>query len=171
MWFYDILCICKTVKHWNMWTQIVQLGVRTTVLNSYSWPVPLEAPNCRTFCFTTEVEVQEVINIRKVSNFSLRSPGVSSCSHTAICPEPTVPQAAIHPGTSRLLWKLCCLGGGQTPSFDESQQHRLLHFHLQTGPLGKSRPQLGFGPPQQVPTTQLDWYTKCDDFSFRLSKR
>ena len=103
-------------------------------------------------------------NICKLSHFSAHLPWVSPCSHTATCPEPTMPQVAIHLCTSRLLWNLVYLGGRQTPFFEDCRQHRLPHFQLQTGPIEKTGLQHGFGPPQQVLTTQLDWCTKCEQF-------
>ena len=64
---------------------------------------PQKPPTTGSF-FTTEAEVQEATNIRKPSpSRALRSPGVSPCSHTAICPEPAVRQGEIHLGTAGLL--------------------------------------------------------------------
>ena len=83
-------------------------------------------------------------------------------SDLSICPEPTVRWGRVYLDTAGLQWNLHCLGGRPTPFVETTQQYRLYHRQLRRGSCLVELPQ--FGPPQQVPTTRLDWCTKCHHF-------
>ena len=128
---------------------------------SRSWKPP--APATGILHFTGEAAGQKVTSIRKLSHFwALPLPLGSSCSHTAICHEATVPQGKTDVESARLLWKLRHLGGRPIPSFDPRQQHRLFHLQLRTGPVDSACRRLGFVPQRRVAAGQLDWYVECD---------